>query len=159
MRLDFPVDRAKTEPRSKSGGGRIGGLAEASGVARLDLVAQRRTLAIADGRVAVPKGLAAVFDRFDGDTGKARRLDLAADPRLVVIAMRRSRQEARCVAGEKRGDSLRHNCGELVLLDAVPDAEHEAAAGPQHPPGLAIRGDLVGKEHRTELTDHDIEGL
>src|SRR5882672_1553217 len=101
MGPNFPVDRAKTEPRSESGSGRIGSFAKAGGIARLDLVAQRRALAKADRRITVPGRLAAVLDRLDGDAGKAGRLEFAADPRLVVIAMRCPLQEAGWVTREK----------------------------------------------------------
>src|SRR5437879_3815059 len=100
MGPDFPVDRAKTEPCSQSGSGRIGSLVEPSGIPGLDLIAQRRALAEADGRVAVPGRFAAVLDRLDGDAGKAGRREFASDPRRVVIAMRRPLQEARRVSGE-----------------------------------------------------------
>src|SRR5712692_6713504 len=159
MGLHFPVNRAEAEPRSESGSGRLGSLAEATSIPRLDLVAQRRTLAKADGRVTVSGGVAAVLDRFDGGSGKAGRREFAADPCRVVIAVRRSLEEARCGAREEGGDSFRYHRRELVLLDAVPHAEHEATAGPQHPHGLAIRSYLAGKEHRTELTSHNIKRL
>ena len=64
MRLHPGADRSRAEARSDGGRGSIGGGVQPSGVARLDLVAQRCPVAEADDRVARGNGTAEELDRF-----------------------------------------------------------------------------------------------
>jgi hypothetical protein len=45
-----------------------------------------------------------------------------------------------------------------IGVKTVPHVEEKGAARPQDSSGLAVSGDPVGKEHRAELADHQVEG-
>src|SRR6266850_6961971 len=85
-RLDLPVDRAVAEPGGDRLGRDLGHLGEALRVARLDLAAQGRALAEADGRIARRGGTGLLGQRLGLDRQEACGLDLAADRGFVVIA-------------------------------------------------------------------------
>ena len=61
------------------------------------------------------------------------------------MAVRGASEEARRVGGEQGCERRGHRVRELVLLDPVPYAEHEEAAGAEHATRLRKRLCLVGK--------------
>src|SRR5690242_8140206 len=73
------------------------------------------------------------------------------------MAVRRAGEEARRVLWIARAHRIDHDPRHWIVRQAAPDAQHEAAAGRQHPPRLAVARDLVGKEHDAELAHHDVE--
>ena len=78
MRLNLAVDRTRPEPLGDSFGCDVGCFAKPRFVARLDLVAQRRPLAEADGGVTMRWRAAAVRDCLDVDPGEAEQLSVTA---------------------------------------------------------------------------------
>src|SRR5581483_2358193 len=92
-----------------------------------------------------------------GRGGEPAAREVAFDRAAVVITVRRARQEARRVFGKERLQRARHDIGELVFLDPIPDVENENPAGPEHAPRLRKRLGLVGKEHHAELAYDGIE--
>ena len=63
----------------------------------------------------------------------------------------------RRVIREYGGCRLRHDIGELVSFDLVPDIEDETAARFKDVPCFGITGDSVRKKHDAELTNDGIE--
>src|SRR4029453_6646712 len=123
MRLDFGSNLAIAMLARDGGGGMVGCRLELVGTPGLDLVAQRRALAIGD-RGMTRRGRAALLRfGFDRDVREACLRQIAADQRRVVIAVRNPRQEARWIVWEKFRERVRYVVGEHVLLDAVPCIE------------------------------------
>jgi hypothetical protein len=71
-------------------------------------------------RLALPRDSLAA--RRPEPSGQELRLQC----RSIVMSMRRARQEHRRIRREQRGNCLHHGVGELIRLDAIPDAEQEA---------------------------------
>jgi hypothetical protein len=82
---------------------------------------------------------------------------VAFDRRAVVIAVRRSRHEARRVGRKDRGERVRHDVGELVVLDPVPRVEEERTARAKDAARFGVGVALVGEEHDAELADDGVE--
>ena len=61
------------------------------------------------------------------------------------------------IVGEQGGDRFGHGLRGGIGVEPVPDVEQQGAARPQHPARLAIGGDPVGEEHRSELADDEVE--
>ncbi|MNS96812.1 hypothetical protein D3C72_1311280 [compost metagenome] len=135
----------------------VGRKLEQACVARLDLVAQRRALAVGHRHLACRGRVAQLLVRLDLDVGEPRAAQVVADLCDVVVAVRRAREKARRVVREHGGDGAGDVVGEGVVFDAVPDAEHEAPAGFQHATRLAVAGNSVREEHGAELAQDHIE--
>ena len=152
---------AATSPRPPVGnrGCNVVGLRfQASRLPGLDLVAEKRSLTIGDGWKA-RRGCAALFgSRLDRHMGETCLLQLATDQRLIVVAVRRARQEARRIVRKELRERLRHFIRKNVLLDAIPYVEQEASSWLQDSPCFAVASCAVGKEHRAELAANEIEG-
>ena len=73
--------------------------------------------------------------------------------------MRRAREEPGRVRRKHGADGLRHDLGELVFFDAIPDIEQKPAASLEDTARFPIGADPVRKEHRAELTDYRVEAL
>src|SRR5439155_20917800 len=99
-----------------------------AGVARLDLVAQRRALAIGGGGVARRARATHLRARLDLDVGEPGAAQVIADLCDVVIAVWRAGEESRRVERKHRGDGVGDVVGKGVLFDAIPDVEDEAPA-------------------------------
>src|SRR5438128_997759 len=118
--LYLAVHRAGPEAGGDGACSSVGRGSEAILIPRFDFVPQRRPLAEADGRITMRRRSAAPLDGVDLDMGKAGCLEIVPNPRDIVIAVRRSRQEARRIVRENTRQGLRHDMGKFVLLDTVP---------------------------------------
>jgi hypothetical protein len=104
-----------------------------AGVARLDFVAQRRSLAIGGGGVACRWRATHFLARLDLDIGEPCAAQFLADQCDIVIAVRRPSEESRRVVRKHCGDGVGDVVGKGVLFDAIPDTETK------RPPGLSTR--------------------
>src|SRR5258706_11445912 len=117
MRLYLAVHGPRAERLGVGGRAAVVRFAESGGVARLDLAAQRRALAVGDRRIARGRGSAAPRDRFDlRRRGKPAAAKVAFDLCAVVITMRRARHETPQVLRIHRGPTARLNNGATILL-------------------------------------------
>src|SRR3954447_10639398 len=94
MRLDLGGDLAAAMLVRNRGGCVVSCGLELVRPAGLDLVAQRRSLAIGDGGMTGRGRTALLRPGFDGHVREARLRQIAADQCHVVVAMRRARHEA-----------------------------------------------------------------
>src|SRR5437870_12934764 len=90
QRANASFDRSTSETPRQCLLGFVGCRFQPRRAARLDLAAQRRALAIGDGRLARRGCAADVIDGFDGNVAKAGALQVAADQVRIVIAVRRA---------------------------------------------------------------------
>src|SRR5581483_7907188 len=135
-------------------------LPKRAGSARLDLVSERRALTISNRRNVRRRGAAPCRDRvYLSDGGESAGPHIAPDRLALVMTVRRARQKSRRIGGEARLHGSRDDIGELVLFDAIPYAEDENAAAPEHPARLGQSLRLVGKEHGAELADDGVEAV
>ena len=113
------------------GRGVVGCSLQFSRVSGLDFIAKRGSLAIGNGRMA-RRGCATLFGfSFDRHTRETGLLQLAANQRRVVVAVRRTRQKAWRIIWKEPCESVRHVVGENVLLDAIPNVESKTSSGLQ----------------------------
>src|SRR5215212_12221694 len=116
----------------------VGHAGKAGGIARLDLVAQRRALAAAERRLPCRRHVGVAANLLDPDGSEAGLAQLALDPGLVGVAAGRAREEARRVARKQAGECFLDDVHERIGLDAVPDRQDQAAGRAQHAPRLAM---------------------
>ena len=90
---------------------------------------------------------------------KPGRLQFGLDLPDIVIAVRRSCEEPGRVRGKDCANGLRHDLGELVFFDAIPNIEQKPAASFKDTARFPIGADPIRKEHRAELTDNRVEAL
>src|ERR671912_1333318 len=81
---DAAIDGRRAEALRHRRGRPARGLLQARGIARLDLVAQRRALTVGDGDMTGRRRAAAGIDRVDGDVREACCLELLPDARDIV---------------------------------------------------------------------------
>ena len=79
---------------------------EAGSIARLDFIAQRRTFAETDGRIARRRRFAFLVHRVDRYLRKARGAQLPPDLLYIVVAVRGARQKARRIRRERAPPGL-----------------------------------------------------
>src|SRR5690606_25677147 len=103
---------------------------------RLDLGPHGRALAEADGG-GMGIDAAGQRDRLDRDVLEAGIVQLGLDARDVVIAERDPAVETWRVVREAGGHRVAEQRAHRIALQAVPDAEQEATARPEHAPSLA----------------------
>ncbi len=127
------------------------------GIAQQDFIAQRRALAIGDGRLQRRWRGAFVGDGFDVEICKPGAAQIGGNVQRVVIAVRRAGQKARRVVGKAVGGGPGGEIGEDIILDPVPDVEDKSSPGSENAPRLAIALNPVGEEHDPELADHHVE--
>ena len=95
--------------------------------------------------------------RLDRDVRKAGPFQLVTDQSHVMVAMGRPGQEARRTTWKHLGERVRDIVRKYVLLDAIPDVEHEAATGFEDSLCLPISAYAVGEKHHSKLAADDIE--
>lgn len=106
MSLHLRVYRPMPEANGNRTRRGIGRGLEAMGIAGLDFVAQRRSLAHADNGIASGGGTAAPLRGFSLDRREARCREFAADQIDVAIGIGCTGEEPRRIVGKKRGDSI-----------------------------------------------------
>src|SRR4051812_17771711 len=156
---DAPFNGAAAVPQRQRLRACFRGGLQAGRIAGLDFISQRRSLAIGDRRLARGRRPADVADRLDSDLRKSRHGQLFPEHCHIVIAVRGTGEEARRILWEHRRQCFGDDIGEFVFGDLIPHIEKEAAAGFQYTPSFLVTQNLVGKEHRAELTRHSIETL
>jgi hypothetical protein len=114
-------------------------------------------LAKSDRRLTGRSGLAPPLNRLHGDVDKARGSRVIANLADIVIAMRGACKKERRVCGKQCGHCLGYDGGEVVFLNAIPDAEDELAGGLKHSSRFGIGSDAIGKEHCTKLAENDVK--
>ena len=158
MRLDLAFDCPVAEAPGDGLCRDVGRFGEPGCVPRLDLVPQRRPLTIGDG--GNPRRRRAAAGRNGHDVGRSVESalrEIARDRPMVMIAVRRPRQETRRILREDCRHRLCHRVGEFVLFDPIPDIEDEDAVRTEHASRLRKCLRLIGKEHRAELADDGVE--
>ena len=120
-----------TGQRSKPLRGRQQRLAHA--VARLDFIAQRRSLAIGGGGVACRGRATHLLARLDLDVGEPCAAQFLADQRDIVIAVRR--------AGEERGGSCGNTAATALVTSSAKafSSMRSQTLKTKRPPGLSTR--------------------
>src|SRR5262245_57474922 len=96
-------------------GGGLGRLRQSTSIARFDLIAQRRPLTVANGRVSAGRGHAASRQRFYPDLGKTRSSQIRQDRARVKVSMRCPCQEQWRVTRKHVGHGASDEVGEFIL--------------------------------------------
>src|SRR3954462_13495080 len=144
--LDLALDRSGPIARSDRLGDDVGRSLKLAGIACLDLAAQRCALAERDRDVLGRWRVAYFSPRFDRYVTEACAFEVGSDDGLVVIAVRRPGQETGRVVGKQLFERDRCFMRQHIVLEAIPDVEHERAMAVEDALHFPVGLDAVRKE-------------
>lgn len=135
----------------------VGRSLKLAGIPCLDLAAQRRALAEGARDVIGRRCTTDLRSRLDRDVAKAGTFEVGSDDGLVVVAVRRADHESRRVVGKQFFQRDRGFMRQHIVLDPIPDVEHERAVSLQDAFHLFVSLDAIRKEHGAELAADHVE--
>src|SRR5437764_230590 len=104
------------------------------GAALLDQCAAWRAAHLPGGKGARARRLDLDGHSFHAHVAEARGVEMGANRRLVMVAVRDARELHLRIAGKERLHDLRRGLGMRIHLDAVPDIEKQRSAFHQDAP-------------------------
>src|SRR6266508_3424177 len=158
VRSDFAVHGSAPEPLRDSFSSDVGCLAKPRRITCFDLVSERCSLAIRDGRDLIrlrPTAGCQCGDHGCGCEPCFRKIP--PNDLMVVIAVGCAREKSRRVVGKDCCQRACHGVSEFVLFDAIPYVEKKDAACFKHSTRFRIGSRFFREEHYAELAHNSVK--